>query len=110
MEERKKKMTSKEALEQLLYYATLDDSGFEPHMKEYANIIEKDLLLLDLIKKTCDICVREVQGTYYLFIGNNIRGAKPLTQDQVEILGVNYETKRMENEKSRKSNFISRRN
>ena len=79
-------MTSKEALEQLLYYATLDDSGFEPTMKDYASVIEQDLKLLELIKQTCDITIREIQGNYYLFIGNSIKGAKPLTKEEMEIL------------------------
>ncbi len=42
-------MTSKEALNVLLYYATSDDSGFET-MKEYANQIEKDLEVLEILK------------------------------------------------------------
>ena len=36
-------MTSKEALKELLYYATLDDSGFTPYTKEYAEVIARDL-------------------------------------------------------------------
>lgn len=44
-------MTSKEALEELLYYATLDESGFEPAMKRYAQYIEKDLEILEILRK-----------------------------------------------------------
>ena len=44
-------MTNKQALEQLLYYATLDDSGFEPYMKDYAKTISKDLEVLEILKK-----------------------------------------------------------
>lgn len=44
-------MTSKEALEELLYYATLDDSGFEPTMKHYAQYIENDLEILEILRK-----------------------------------------------------------
>ena len=44
-------MTSKEALEELLYYATLDDSGFEPAMKRYAQYIENDLEVLEILRK-----------------------------------------------------------
>lgn len=44
-------MTSKEALEELLYYATLDDSGFEPTMKRYTQYIEKDLEIVEILKK-----------------------------------------------------------
>ena len=43
-------MTSKEALEELLYYATLDDSGFEPTMKRYAEVIARDLNKLGQIE------------------------------------------------------------
>lgn len=48
-------MESKEALNELLYYATLDDSGFEPHMKEYAIQIEKDLEILEILKNKLEI-------------------------------------------------------
>ena len=53
--------------------------------------IEKDLKLLELIKQTCDINIREVQGNYYLFIGNSIKGARPLTKEEIEILGEKYD-------------------
>lgn len=79
-------MTSKEALDKLLFYSTLDDSGFEPTMKDYASVIEKDLLLLELIKENCYVSIEEIQGNYYLFIGSSIKGAKPLTKEQVEML------------------------
>lgn len=48
-------MANKEALNQLLYYATLDDSGFEPFMEDYANQIEKDLEVLEILKKIVKI-------------------------------------------------------
>ena len=47
-------MTSKESLEQLLYYATLDDSGFEPYMNDYASKIQKDLEVLEILKNESD--------------------------------------------------------
>lgn len=48
--------------------------------------IDRALLLVGLIEETCDITIREIQGTYYLFIGNSIKGAKPLTKEELEIL------------------------
>ena len=48
--------------------------------------LASDLKLLELIKQTCDITIREIQGNYYLFIGNSIKGAKPLTKEEMEIL------------------------
>ena len=49
--------------------------------------IDRALLLVGLIEETCDITIREIQGTYYLFIGNSIKGARPLTKEEMEILG-----------------------
>ena len=49
--------------------------------------LASDLKLLELIKQTCIITIREIQGNYYLFIGNSIKGAKPLTKEELEILG-----------------------
>lgn len=69
-------MTSKEAINQLLYYATLDDSGFEPHMKEYADIIKKDLevlkILRKLFKKDLYIYQREEIDNNFEFTGKQI--------------------------------------
>ena len=56
-----------------------------PRAMVYRNI-KKDLLLLELIKKTCIITIREIQGQHYLFIGNSIKGARPLTKEEMEIL------------------------
>lgn len=55
-------MTSKEALEELVYYSTLDDSGFEPTMKDYAKIIEKDLKILEILKKYIVINLMDIDG------------------------------------------------
>ena len=88
-------MTSKEALE-ILYPQKSYLPYHSRHEKRYAcMVIEKDLKLLELIKKTCIITIREIQGDYYLFIGNSIKGAKPLTKEEMEIMR-NYETKRTE--------------
>ena len=53
---------------------------------ETYNELASDLKLLELIKQTCDITIREIQGQHYLFIGNNIKGAIPLTKEELEIL------------------------
>ena len=86
-------MTSKEALETIgtackivpaIYLGVMSD--LHTKLEVEFNTIEKDLLLLELIKQTCIITIREIQGTYYLFIGNSIKGAKPLTKEELEIL------------------------
>ena len=53
-------MTSKEALEELLFYATLDDSAFEPTMKDYASVIKDDLEVLKILRK--HIYFKQIEG------------------------------------------------
>ena len=81
-----KDFTKIQKLHWLAFPHSYNNSADVNEKLEIYSELASDLKLLELIKQTCDITIREIQGTYYLFIGNNIRGARPLTKEELEIL------------------------
>ena len=65
-------MTIIEALGRILFYAALDDSGFEPTIKDYAEEIEKDLEILEIFKKKMKIDSNEHFGSISISIDRDI--------------------------------------
>lgn len=49
-------------------------------------IVEEELKTLDFIKENVDISVQAYQGGYYLLVGGNFRGAKPISKETYNLL------------------------
>ena len=65
-------MTIIEALGRILFYAALDDSGFEPTMKDYANAIEKDLKVLEILKPRIKLEDNTLKNFYFTVEENGL--------------------------------------
>ena len=81
-----KDFTKIQKLHWLAFPHSYNNSADVNEKLEAYNELASDLKLLELIKKTCIITIREIQGQHYLFIGNSIKGARPLTKEEMEIL------------------------